>query len=434
MNYIFFKNIFLIIINIIIISKSEDELTLQNLLSWCKKNDIIISPKIKISFTNDLVNITASEDIPPKTEIVSIPDKLILTVDKIINLLNSTELKEQYNNFQNMEIEQYKLMNSELHKDEIFLTYLLYLMKHEKEKYNNTQFYKTFKEFFISIEKYKPNTPLLFSNEQKEFISGTYFGLYTNKIKKLLDKQINILKNSSFYNKNIDINDYIHKRLFVLNRAYNTSKINLGDIIIVPLYNLFPFNSLGSNAYLNYQYEKGAKIITTYPIKQGKQITVFSQAKNNVEKIVLEGKVNNYLVNYREKYLIPSFSPYMYYKYDIDDINLIENHYFNIFDINFERQSPEFYLKHADILKVKNPTSIWACYLVQENLKYYKEYVENLMKKVNEIFKGENEEKINMINKALKGEWTGLNNKYEKMVQICEFEKNKKNDIKNEDL
>ena len=124
----------------------------------------------------------------------------------------------------------------------------------------------------------------------------------------------------------------------------------------------------------------------------------------------------------------------MYYKYDIDDINLIENHYFNIFDINFERQSPEFYLKHADILKVKNPTSIWACYLVQENLKYYKEYIENLMKKINEIFKGENEEKINMINKALKGEWTGLNNKYEKMVQICEFEKNKKNDIKNEDL
>ena len=381
-----------------------------------------------------MLNITASEDIPSKTEIVSIPDKLILTVDKIINLLNSSELKEQYDNFQNMEIEQYKPMNDELHKDEIFLTYLLYLMKHEKEKYNNSQFYKTFKEFFLSIEKYKPNTPLLFSNEQKEFLSGTYFGLYTNKIKKLLDNQINILKNSSFYNKDIDINDYIQKRLFVLNRAYNTSKINLGDIIIVPLYNLFPFNSLGSNAHLNYQYEKGAKIITTYPIKQGKQITVFSQAKNNVEKIVLEGKVNNYLVNYHEKYLIPSFSPYMYYKYDIDDINLIENHYFNIFDINFERQSPEFYLKHADILKEKNPTSIWACYLVQENLKYYKEYIENLMKKVNEIFKGENEEKINMINKALKGEWTGLNNKYEKMVQICEFKKNKKNDIKNEDL
>ena len=185
MNYIFFKNIFLIILNIIIISKSEDELTLQNLLSWCKKNDIIISPKIKISFSNEGgVNITASEDIPPKTEIVSIPDKLILTVDKIINLLNSSELKEQYDNFQNMEIEQYKPMNDELHKDEIFLTYLLYLMKHEKEKYNNTLFYKTFKEFFISIEKYKANTPLLFFKEQKEFISGTYFGLYANKIKK----------------------------------------------------------------------------------------------------------------------------------------------------------------------------------------------------------------------------------------------------------
>ena len=132
-NYIYIISIFLIL-NIIIISKSEeDELTLQNLLSWCKKNNIIISPKIEISFTNEGgINVTATEDIPQKTEIVSIPDKMILTVDKIISLLNSSELKAQYDNFQNLEVEAYKPMNDELHKDEIFLTYSLYLMKHEK--------------------------------------------------------------------------------------------------------------------------------------------------------------------------------------------------------------------------------------------------------------------------------------------------------------
>ena len=194
MNYIYIISIFLIL-NIIIISKSEeDELTLQNLLSWCKNNDIIISPKIEISFTKEGgINVTATEDIPQKTEIVSIPDKMILTVDKIISLLNSSELKAQYDNFQNLEVEAYKPMNDELHKDEIFLTYLLYLMKHEKEKYKDSEFYKTFKELFLSVEKYKSNTPLLFTNEQKEFISGTYFGLYAQKIKKIIDKQINIL-------------------------------------------------------------------------------------------------------------------------------------------------------------------------------------------------------------------------------------------------
>ena len=439
MNYIYIISIFLIL-NIIIISKSEEEeLTLQNLLSWCKNNDIIISPKIEISFTNEGgINVTATEDIPQKTEIVSIPDKMILTVDKIISLLNSSELKAQYDNFQNLEVETYKPMNDELHKDEIFLTYLLYLMKHEKEKYKDTEFYKTFKELFLSVEKYKSNTPLLFTNEQKEFISGTYFGLYAQKIKKIIDKQINILKNSSFYNKDIDINDYIQKRLFVLNRAYNTSRVNLGDIILVPLFNLFPFDSLGSNAHLDFKYEQGAKIITTYPIKQGKQITVFSKAKSNVEKIVLEGRVNNNLVNYQEEYLIPCFSPYMYYKYDIDDIKLLENHYFNIFEMNFERKAPEFYKKHDEDFKEKNPTNLWACYMVQENLKYYKEYLEDLMKKINELFKGENEDKINTMNKALKGEWTGLYNKYEKMVDVCTFEKNKnkkrKKYIINEDL
>ena len=131
----------------ILTTKSEEDITIENLLDWCKKNDIIISPKIKLSFKNGILEVKTLDDIPSRTELISIPDKMILTVDKILSGLNSPELITQYENFKKLKIETFKEKGDELHKEEIFLSYLLYLIKHEEEKYNNTELYKTFKEF-----------------------------------------------------------------------------------------------------------------------------------------------------------------------------------------------------------------------------------------------------------------------------------------------
>ena len=432
---IFFQIIILLKIILIIHSDTEEEFTLQNYLDWCKKNSIIISPKIKLSFENGNLEATALVDLPSKTDLVTIPEKLILTVDNILDLINSPELKSQYETFQNLgNIESYNQMNEELHKDEIFMTYLLYLMKHEKEKYKDTEFYKRYKEFILSIEKYESNTPLFFTKEQKEFISGTYFGSYAKEIRKSIKQQIDILKNSSFYNKEIDEDDFIQKRLFIINRGYDTTQKYLGEIILVPLFTLFPYDSSNNNARLDFKYGKDCKIKTTHAIKRGSNIVLYSPSKENVQKIVLEGKMNTYITNYKENFLIPAFSPYYYYKYDIDDITLIDKYFFNIFDMYFERSSQAFYKKHAHIFKEKNPTNLWICYMVRDNLKYYKDHTEKLMKKVDEFFFGENKEKIEMVNTVLKAEWMELNKKYERMVEICDFEKNKKKEIITEDL
>ena len=154
----------------------------------------------------------------------------------------------------------------------------------------------------------------------------------------------------------------------------------------------------------------------------------------------------------KESYLIPTYSPYMYYKYDIDDIKLLENYYLNLFETNFERNARLFYKEHANIFKIEKPTELWACLMVQnifkiekptelwaclmvqENLEYYKNLVEELMIKIDELFKGESEEKISNINKALKGELMNLNIKYERFVDICKYEKEKKPENMNEDL
>ena len=433
----FFQIIILLSLNLIMISNSlGEDVTTENLLNWCQKNDIIISPKIKISLENGL-NIIALEEISEKEELLSIPDKMILTVDKILENLNSPELKTQYEDFKKLKLESYKETNDKLHKEEIFLSYLLYLMKHEKEKYKNNEFYKTFKELILSIEKYVPNSPLLFTNEQKEYLSGTYFGSLAKQIKKYIDKEFNIFKNESYYNKDIDINDFIQKRLFVINRGYETSTgKDSGKILIAPVYSLFPFDNLLYNSRLVYKYDNGVKIVSSSTIEEGKQVIVYIHGRNNAEKMVLEGKINHRHTNYKETHLIPAYSPYLYYKYEIDDINLIESEYFDLFDPNLIKNSMLFYKLNSDIFTVKKPTDLWACNTLLENVKYYKEYIEYLMPKIKELFANENESKIIDVKNALNGELFNLNTQYKKIVEKCEMEKKISRDEEsmNEDL
>ena len=419
-------------INLIFFVKSEDNLTIESLLDWSTKNGVRISPKIKISFEKEL-SVIALEDIPVQTEIMTYSWNAILNLNKILKLINSTELKTQYENFKKLEIESFKSKANKINKNEIFLSYIFYLMKNEKEKYKNTEFYRIFEEFILSIEKYVPDSPLLYTNDQKEYFGGTYMGLFAKEITKNIKKEIDIFKNTSYYNKDMNMSDYIQKRLFVFNRGFDMSYAGIGDILIVPLYNLFDFDSMKSNARLVIRYGRGGTIITTTNIKKGSQIIIKSESQTNVENMVFEGKMNSN-TNYNESYLMPAYSPYMFSKYDIDDIKLLESYNFNIFETDFEKNSRIFYKEHAEDFKVQKPTELWACLMVQENLEYYKNYVEELMKKVDELFKGDSEEKISNINKALKGEFMNLNTKYEKFVEICKSEKEKNPENKNPDL
>ena len=432
-NNILFQMIILLNFIKIFISNSEKDLSVEELLNWCQQNEIKISNKIKISFDNG-VKITALEEISSRTELISIPEKMLLTVDKILEGLNSTELKLQYKNFKKIKFNSFNRKNEELNKEEIFLSYLLYLMKHEQEKYENTEFYKTFKPLFLTIEKYIPNSPLLYSKEQKEYISGTYFGLFAKDIKNSIDKEIDIFKNVSYYNKEIDINDYIQKRLFIINRGYDTTiRDNQGKILIAPIYTLFPFDSLIHNARLDFKYGKGAKIISTINIEEGKEIITFIQGRNNAEKMVFEGRINNKFTNYKETHLIPAFSPYLYYKYDIDDIKLIENNYLNILEMNFIKNSMLFYKIHSGVFKLEKVNDLWSCNTLEENVKYYKEYIEKLMNQVDDLFKDEDELKIDNIVKALKGEFMNLDKQYKKIDEMCK-KISQEEEMNNEDL
>ena len=126
--------------------------------------------------------------------------------------------------------------------------------------------------------------------------------------------------------------------------------------------------------------------------------------------------MNSYYTDYHEPYLIPVYSPQLYYKYDIDDILLLDSHHFNLFSNKFEFNSMNYYRENYKIFNGIDSNS-WACDVLVENVGYYKDYVENLMKRVDELFNDDGEKKNN-VEKALKGEMMNLNAKYKSTATI----------------
>jgi len=109
------------------------------------------------------------------------------------------------------------------------------------------------------------------------------------------------------------------------------------------------------------------------------------------------------MVNYKENYLIPAFSPGLYYKYDIDDIDLYVTHFINLADDKFDERALYIYKNYTNLFKKNDNSDIWAYELLLENINYYKDYVDTFnMEKIKKIFEDQVDQMH--IDGAMKGE------------------------------
>ena len=260
------KNIIIlfIIINLIICNDTKDEQNDSNYIDWGKNNNIVISPLIKISSVNGIKKFIALEDIESKTEILKIPYDITFNIQKVLLLINSDELKQQYEKFKKLDIPTYEPHHINLQKEEIFLSYIFYLIQHEPEMYNNI-FYEKYKLYLSSFKYYLPRSPLFYSTEQIEYLSGTYLGKFHDRIKKLFQEEIKVLKNESYYNKDIDYKNYTYNRLFTQNKGLEIS----GHISMIPFLNYFDRDYVRNNAKFFIDINRDIKITTKNKIKKG---------------------------------------------------------------------------------------------------------------------------------------------------------------------
>jgi len=156
--------IFLItLINIISCKKEKQEDEFTEYIKWCGYNKIFIYPSLnftkKIKNTKTLYKLFTNETIKENTTLIKIPPQLVLNITKILDLINSKELKEQYDHFMDNEIydDDY---SPEFKKDEAFLSYIFYQVHENRKKVLKTKFYHKFKYFINSIKIREDYTPL----------------------------------------------------------------------------------------------------------------------------------------------------------------------------------------------------------------------------------------------------------------------------------
>ena len=96
------------IINIIICKKEKKEDEFTEYINWCGYNKIYKYPSLnftkKIKGTKTFYKLFTNETIPENTTIIKIPSQLILNITKVLDLINSDELKQQYEQFLENEI------------------------------------------------------------------------------------------------------------------------------------------------------------------------------------------------------------------------------------------------------------------------------------------------------------------------------------------
>ena len=402
----------------------------ENIIEWSIKNNLEISPLIELSSGKDVIKFIAKDDIDEKKDLLKIPNIMMLNVEKTLNLINSNELKAQYEQFKKLDIKTYQPFHVNLQKEEIFLSYLIYLVQHEPQ-YENTKLFEKYNLYLSSIKSNIPRSPLLYTSDQMEYLSGTFLGKTLNKVKQLFLDEIKVFKNESYYKKDLDIKNYTEIRLFSEKEGIEIMR----NIHLVPLFNFFKKDHMRYNAKFIVEKNGDIKISSKKKIKKGDEIIINGPRRANVERLIFDGETNPHYVNYRENYIIPAFSPGLYYKYDIDDIDLYQIHFINLVEKEFDERALYIYKNYSKLFNGGDDDS-WAYGVLLENIEYYKKYVDSFNStRINELF--ENTEDRMNLEKAFKGEskilekaYTYIKNKYEGLKNI-EAEKKNKNNNKN---
>ena len=408
-----------LLINLIKCTKKE-----TNIFDWGINNDVEILTPIEISQKDGKDILIAKKDISNNQEIIRIPYDIIFNVEKALDLINSKELKSQYETFKKVEIATYEPNRINLQKEEIFLAYILYLIHQEPDLYQKTKFYEKYKFYLSSLKKDLPRSPLFYNYNQTEYLTGTYLGKFNDRIKKLFQEEIKVFQNESYYNKTIDFKEYAKYRLITKNKVLEI----LDHICMIPILNYFDRDYMKYNARFSINKNGDVKITSRKSIKNEELIIVFAPKSSNVERMIFEGELNSYLVNYKEDYLIPAFSAGLFYKYDLDDIDLFNNYFINLVELKFDEKAINLYKNYTSVFK-GNDGDAWACEILFENVEYYKKYVEHFIKvQINEIFENEYDRKH--VEKAMKGEEKLLQKSTEYIKNKCKQLKQKENEKK----
>ena len=352
----------------------------KKLLEWANEKNFTLSSLIDISSEKDST-FMAKTNIKKNETILVIPNNLMFTVDKALNLIGSKNLRKQFHQLRAQEFLYIQYEDEEYKKEEAFLSYILYLMEFRPKKYQKTKFYEEYKYYLESLKIKSDIKPFILDNEGCEKMHMTYLNTLYKSIKRNYEEEIFIFKGDSYNKKDIYYEDYLPHRINVHNKGINIA----GHKTMIPFLNYFETDYINYNSNYTIERDGSIRIYAKRNIQKYEDIIISSPKMSNTRYLLFKGKTYEKLINYYDEYLIPTFGISLYYRFNIQDKEL-EHHYFtNLLEKDFDENAIEVYKEYLDILKDerkrKDSTgNSWPYEILMNNIKSFKEYIKNYNK------------------------------------------------------
>ena len=409
----------------------------SKLLEWGRAHNFTLPPHMDISSEKD-PKFIAKTEIKKNQTILIIPNNLMFTVEKALNLISSKKFRKQFHQLKTEEFIYIEYEDEEFRKEESFLSYILYLMEFRPKKFQKTKFYEEYKYYLESLKIEPRNKPLFLDDEGCEKLYMTYLNTLYKSIKRDYEEEVFIFKGETYNKKDIDYEDYLPHRINVHNKGVKI----FGHKHMVPFLNYFDKDYTGYNANFTIEKDGSIRIYAKKNIQKYEEIILSSPKMTNARYLLFTGKTYEKLVNYYDEYLIPAFGVSLYYKFDIQDPDLEFDHHINLVDKDFDEDAIEIYKDNSKILKDdrnKNGTvsNGWAYELLMNNIKTFKEYLKDFnLDRIYQYFQDVNTR--NHIARTIKGEYDILENAYlfvrKKASKYFDVDKVKEEDVVDPEL
>ena len=213
--------IYFLINSLGICKKVEKEIIYNKFLEWGINNNLILSSTIQASFDKTL-KFTSKSSIKANEILLTIPYDIMFNIEKALDLLESTTLKKQYQDYKNIgfEVNKIKEKTINIRKEESFFSYIFYFINNIHKKFKKSKFIKIYKCLLEWLKiPLKPKPFLLEDEEEQLKLYITYTFTLNKLLKNEFKEEAFIFKGNSYNNDEIEFEDYLFYRLFISNKA-----------------------------------------------------------------------------------------------------------------------------------------------------------------------------------------------------------------------
>ena len=342
----------------------------EKLLKWGLSHNLNITEKIRFRKEKNTKQYLAKNLIPEDDIIMDIPPECMLDVDSALLLLNSKKINKAYEKYIELEKEEEEKIKDNHHVEQVFISYILYIVNKHKRKYEKNNFVKYYSPMFYIFEQNLDNLPFYFSSEQMKLFFNTSFGSVFDIMNKYIQEEVYTFEKKLF-NKTMDFEEYLKYRIFTVQKCIEVNK----TLNMVPFIDYIKRDFQKINCQFSINEEGHIIVKAKSNIFPGEELIMNPFAKSNDHIFIFFGETFEEIKEKVNTFNIPSLIPHYITDKPVNfDINSLgPKARIDLVEIDFYKQLIFVYKKFARLIG-EDDSDMGACKLI---LKYITRLKEN---------------------------------------------------------